>query len=47
MSLDVRRTVKPSPKYYPKDELEKIDAGNGTKRLDIEEVFVHPLYVSE
>jgi len=40
-------TVKQFPKYYPKDELEKVDAGNGTKRLDIEEVFVHPLYVSE
>jgi hypothetical protein len=39
--------VKPKPKKYEASELVQLDAGNGTLRFTPEEVYVHPLYVSE
>ncbi|XP_035704286.1 serine protease 27 [Folsomia candida] len=40
--------VKPPPKKYTDlAELARIDAANGSSRFAAEEVFVHPLYVSE
>jgi len=38
---------KPSAKTYAQEELTRLDAGNGSLRLNIDEIIVHPLYVSE
>ncbi|CAG7833425.1 unnamed protein product, partial [Allacma fusca] len=38
---------KHQPKAYSDAELNKLDKGNGTIRLNIDEIFIHPLYVSE
>lgn len=35
------------PKKYPLAELHDLDAGNGSRRVSIDEIIVHPLYVSE
>ena len=41
------RATKPEPLIYPLKELEALDKGNGSVRYNIEEIFIHPLYVSE
>jgi len=40
-------TVKSKPRRYTKAELNKLDKGNGTLRFSADEIFVHPLYISE